>query len=343
MRRPLRVLLVEDSPADAKLILRELDRAGFEVDSERVETRDAMISALDARVWDVILSDFRLPLFSGSDALTLVREMGLDVPFIIVSGTVGETNAVAAMKAGANDYVMKDNPARLASAITRELQDAVVRQKHREAEAEQVRVREENERLLREMAAVAIQQRSFLRDILYAVTEGKLILCGAAYELPDPAANQIGPFELARDTIRLVRVTAREAAAALGFPDDRCTDIETAVGEAAMNAIVHGGGGRATICADDGWVRVYIEDNGQGIDLTTLPRATLERGFTTKGSLGHGFFMMICFVDCVYLLTGPTGTTVVLEQNRVEREPVWLQRAGEFAASAYEHKQPALL
>ncbi len=89
-----------------------------------------------------------------------------------------------------------------------------------------------------------------------------------------------------------------------------------------MNAIVHAGGGTAAVGAGpDGLVQVWIEDQGQGIDLSDLPQATLERGFTTAGTMGHGFYIILKTVDRIYLLTGPQGTTVVLEQERTAPEP----------------------
>ena len=120
----LRVLHVEDSEDDALLVLRELRRAGWKVEAERVETADAMGAALDRSVWNVVLADYALPRFSAPAALAVLRAKGLDLPFIIVSGAVGEEAAVAAMKAGAHDYVMKGSLGRLAPAIERELREA---------------------------------------------------------------------------------------------------------------------------------------------------------------------------------------------------------------------------
>jgi len=91
-----------------------------------------------------------------------------------------------------------------------------------------------------------------------------------------------------------------------------------------MNAVVHGGGGHGSIHADEGVVQIWIEDAGGGIDMQRLPRATMERGFSTAGSLGHGFWLMIQTCDGVWMLTGPEGTTVVLEQGRVAPPPAWL-------------------
>src|SRR5579859_3584100 len=119
----LQVLLVEDSEDDALLLDRELRQAGKAARIERVCSAAGLRAALDERAWDVVLSDYNLPGFSGADALALLRERGLDTPFIFVSGSIGEEFAVAALKAGANDYVMKGNLTRLIPAIERELRE----------------------------------------------------------------------------------------------------------------------------------------------------------------------------------------------------------------------------
>lgn len=134
MDKPLRVLLVEDSSDDAELILRELRYAGYDPIYERVETATDMKTALEREEWDIILSDHSMPRFSSTGALEQLHFSGLDLPFIIVSAIIGEDIAVAAMKAGAHDYIMKDKLARLVPAIERELKEAEERQRRRQAE-----------------------------------------------------------------------------------------------------------------------------------------------------------------------------------------------------------------
>src|SRR5579862_3298358 len=119
MHKPLHVLLVEDSDLDAQLIQQELRQHDFDLHCERVQTEPSFRSLLEAGPWDVIIADYRLPRFSAVNALRIVQEKRLDVPFIIVSGTIGEDVAVAAMKAGAHDYVMKGRLARLTPAVER--------------------------------------------------------------------------------------------------------------------------------------------------------------------------------------------------------------------------------
>jgi len=134
MSTPLRVLIVEDSEDDAVLMLHELRRGGYDPTSERVETPEAMNTALDGQTWDIVLSDHAMPRFSMPAALTIVREKGLDLPFIIVSGAIGEEAVVAAMRAGARDYVMKGNLSRLVPVVARELREAEIRREHNRME-----------------------------------------------------------------------------------------------------------------------------------------------------------------------------------------------------------------
>jgi PAS domain S-box-containing protein len=138
MGKPLRVLIIEDSEDDALLLIRELKRGGYEVEFERVDKAQEMQFALDQKNWDLILSDYSMPEFNAPKALELLKASGLDLPFIIVSGTIGEETAVAALKAGANDFLVKGKYSRLAPAIERELREAESRRERRRAE-EQLR------------------------------------------------------------------------------------------------------------------------------------------------------------------------------------------------------------
>jgi len=141
MGEPLRALIVEDSESDALLLLRELDNAGFEPRHERVETKEQLMAALARQSWDVILSDYTMPTLDAPGALATVQATGIDVPFIVISGTVGEDIAVRTMKAGAHDYLMKGALIRLGEAIRREMEAARVR---REQKAASARVRHLN-------------------------------------------------------------------------------------------------------------------------------------------------------------------------------------------------------
>ena len=134
--QPLRLLLVEDSENDATLLIEHLRQGGYDTRCTRVDSAKALTEALDAdeRELDIIIADYTMPGFSGTAALSIVRDRGLEVPFIFVSGTIGEEIAVEAMKNGADDYIIKSNLNRLIPAINRELRDAQVRRDRSKAE-----------------------------------------------------------------------------------------------------------------------------------------------------------------------------------------------------------------
>ena len=150
--KPLRLLVVEDSPRDAEIAVNEIQRGGFDVTWKRVETAEAMGAALREETWDIIECDYNMPNFSGLDAIALLKETGIDIPLIIVSGTIGEEVAVECMRHGAQDYIMKDNLSRLVPAIERELQEAESRRKCRLAE-KALRESEEKYRIIAENTA----------------------------------------------------------------------------------------------------------------------------------------------------------------------------------------------
>jgi len=171
MDTSLRVLIVEDSENDALLIVRELQRGGYDPTFERVETPEDFSAALAGRGWDVIISDYTLPRFSGLAALKLLQETELDLPFIVVSGTIGEDVAVEAMRAGAHDYVMKGNLTRLAPAVRRELREAETRQVRKRTE-EALRESEERYRSLFQGA----------RDAIFLMEGDRFVDCNPATE-----------------------------------------------------------------------------------------------------------------------------------------------------------------
>lgn len=155
MNKPLKVLIIEDSELDALLLAEHLRKGGYEPEFRRVDSAAGLRTALIGSSWDIIFSDHSMPGFSSFAALEIVRGMRLDVPFLIVSGVIGEEVAVAAMKAGAQDYIMKGNLARLVAAVNRELADAESRRARRVAERALL-AREEELRIARE-----IQQQLF--------------------------------------------------------------------------------------------------------------------------------------------------------------------------------------
>jgi formate hydrogenlyase transcriptional activator len=157
----LRALIIEDSRRDFDLIVRELRQAGYRPDVKRVETEAEMTAALQSERWDVIISDHSLPEFDASHALQVLQKSGLDLPFIILSGMIGEERAVDLMKAGASDYVSKQNLARMIPVLERELRDAAGRRERQRVESELAAMNLERERML--------NQRSTLLDLNNAV------------------------------------------------------------------------------------------------------------------------------------------------------------------------------
>ena len=188
---PLRVLLVEDYEDDALLLMRELRRGGYDPVYERVDTAGAMEAALDEREWDLVVADHSMPAFSSQAALELLRGKGYsDLPFIIVSGQIGEQVAVEAMKAGAQDYLMKGNLARLNTAIERELREAESRRERRRAE-EELKVSETRFRLMIEQSPLSIQIFS---------PDGRTLRVNRAWErLWGVTLDQIPDYNVLRD------------------------------------------------------------------------------------------------------------------------------------------------
>ena len=165
-RPVLRVLFVEDSLADAFLLERALSRGGFRVVCDRVDTAEGMSRALDEREWDLILCDHSMPQFSSPEALEILKQKKLDLPFIIVSGHIEEDMAISAMDSGAHDYIMKDRLARLVPAVQRELREAEVRRARAKSEEELRRAQEELELRVEQRTAALKQANQKLRDVL---------------------------------------------------------------------------------------------------------------------------------------------------------------------------------
>ena len=198
MSKRLRVLVVEDSQDDTDLLLRELRRGSYNPAYERVESAEAMQTALNRQAWDIVISDYSMPHFSAPEALALLQESGYDVPFIIISGTIGEERAVAAMKAGANDYLMKGHLARLVPVIERELREARARRKQRQAEVELNRLRREQER----QARAQVNRLSERINTIFETANEVIILAGddGHIDMANPAVTQkfgYSPEELA--------------------------------------------------------------------------------------------------------------------------------------------------
>jgi signal transduction histidine kinase len=169
-RKPLRVLIVEDNPDDADLVILELRRGGYEPEFLRVQTADKMRAALAERMWDLIVSDYSMPSFSAPEAFALMRNLNVDLPFVVVSGTVGEEVAVEAMRAGVHDFLLKGNLKRFVAAIERELREASVRAERRK-----------------------IQEQLMISERMASVGT---LAAGVAHEINNPLAVVVGNLQL---------------------------------------------------------------------------------------------------------------------------------------------------
>src|SRR5947209_851794 len=170
MKIPLKVLIVEDSKDDAELLLHALRQAGYEPSAAQVQSAQAMRTQLSKRSWDLVISDYVVPGFGGLAALKLLQEIDDDLPFIIVSGKIGEDVAIEALKAGADDYLLKDRLSRIGPAIDRALKEVAQRKKRKQAEQN---LRESEERY---------------RRLVESCPEGMFILAGGTIVFANPAA-----------------------------------------------------------------------------------------------------------------------------------------------------------
>ena len=183
MANVLKIIIVEDSEDDAHFIQQEIEKAGYELTATRVDTADALQAALMQNDWDLVLSDHSMPGFSAPAALRVLHESGLDIPFIIVSGEIGEELAVSLMRAGAHDFVMKDRLGRLVPAIERELGEVHTRKQYRSAKEEQrqlsQRIEEEHAQLEQKIIELGALNRLFqaqMAEMDRTETEQKVLL-----------------------------------------------------------------------------------------------------------------------------------------------------------------------
>jgi len=190
MTTKLQVLMVEDAEDDTMFLRRELRQGGYDVVSRRVDTPEDMREALQKEAWDLVISDFVMPRFNGLDALEILKESGLDLPFIIVSGNIGEEIAVGAMKAGAHDYIIKGNLARLVPAVERELREAEVRREKRRADEALKRSYEKLEERVRarteELAASKVELERLVDELERSNQELEQFAYIASHDLQEP-------------------------------------------------------------------------------------------------------------------------------------------------------------
>jgi PAS domain S-box-containing protein len=213
MRETLRLLIVEDSELDAGLMEYELKRHGYEIESRRVDTREDLIEALDAHAWDLILCDYYMQDFNALEALQVFQEREIDIPFIVVSGAIGEEVGVNAVKGGADDYVMKGNLKRLVPAIERELRQAAIRREGKKG-SEALKNSEERLRILFEYAPDAY----YMSDLNGTFVDGnKAAENLTGYEREELLGKSFSQLDLLSPT-DLLKSAALLAQNALGRP-----------------------------------------------------------------------------------------------------------------------------
>jgi two-component sensor histidine kinase len=308
VKRDLFVLQVEDSEDDAALIVRALEKAGYEVHARRVEDAAGMRSALVARSWDVITADYQLPKFDAPSALRVLQESGWDLPFIVVSGRVGEEVAISMMKSGAHDYVIKNSLARLAPAVDREIREARIRLERRQAEdalrkalaLKDTLLREIHHRVKNNLQMVCSLMRLQISAIgdarlreLFGRTERR-ILCMADVHNQLCHAEHAGNIELAEHVRSIARrVMEPEAYPGTSLCLNTCpvlVAMDTAipcgliVNELVTNALLHAfpDGRKGTISVDlkqvNDEVLLSVADDGVGFNRPDSSRAEKSLG-----------------------------------------------------------------
>jgi two-component sensor histidine kinase len=309
--RRLAILLVEDSASDAELILRNIASAGYTLNHVRVENAETLAQALQSGTWDVVLSDYMLPEFDAGEALRIIQHVDRFIPFLIVSGAIGEETAVALMKAGAHDYIMKGNLSRLVPAIERETEEARIRKEKTEAEERLRASMREKEILLKEIhhrvknnlqitcSLLNLQQQriadSSMRAV-FATTQQRIrslsIVHEKLYHTPDLANIDLASLAEALST-ELLHTMQRESITlsfaidniALGI--DRAIPCGLLLNELVTNALRHGfpegREGKISIsCSRESGngCTLIVRDNGVG-----LPHGFDIRKIHTMGSM----------------------------------------------------------
>ncbi|GAB4465712.1 MAG: hypothetical protein OHK0029_36560 [Armatimonadaceae bacterium] len=308
----------------------------FALDWVCVQSFDPFVAML---VGDAIVMTFTLAV---SRQVWFQRLLGVFVPIIFLTCGIGHflegmsywqltypINVPWTMVTADIGFAVLVNSSRFPAFIRGEdIMTELTTEKARNTRLEQevqarIQAEEEKHLLLDQLRRVTEQQRHFTRNVLASVTEGRLTLCFSEEDLPQSLPQVSPALPLTAIGLRNLRRSLQNVLQEQEYGSDRQQDFTIAVHEAAMNAVTHGGGGEAVIsvgCAPDSadWttVQVRITDHGKGIDMETLPRATLELGYSSAGTLGHGFWIILRTADRVWLYTTPQGTTIVLEQDR---------------------------
>ncbi|HTP66540.1 MAG TPA: ATP-binding protein [Geobacteraceae bacterium] len=223
--KTLHILIVEDSEDDARLLVREIKRGGYTPEFERVETADAMKTALANKQWDIIISDYTLPRFNALSALSVLKESGLDIPFLLVSGVIGEEKAVKAMKAGVHDYIMKGNYARLGPAIERELREVTIRRERRQAMEDLRHAHDELEIRVRQRTAELAHANEMLQSEIVERKALEKELIRANEMLEQCVSERTGQLELQQQELAARNRQLEETRRDLEVSRDRYLDL----------------------------------------------------------------------------------------------------------------------
>lgn len=307
--RPLEVLFIEDSPSDFALMLATLKRAGIQLNPHRVETESEMLAVLEKHSWDAIISDYSLPTFNAEAALAIAQRYNGDVPFLIVSGEIGEGAAVEAMLAGADDYIMKNNLRRLPPALKRSLRAAQTRRQRLQAEQQLRELSRHAERLReRERADLAREIHDDLGALVTRI-RAELTLARRNSQEPETAqrldvveqlvaslgvaisriARSMRPPVLDFGIVAAIEWQARDFAQRTDIAvnlntnqDDLSLDLEQSTSvfrifqEALTNIYKHAGATRIDVelFADDRSLTLEVTDNGRGLARDALRKQT---------------------------------------------------------------------
>jgi PAS domain S-box-containing protein len=305
--RQLNVLLVEDNPDDAFLLERHLKRNGFDVAITRVETAEEMLVALDQKeAPEVVLADYNLPNFSGPAALLLLKNAGIDIPFIMMSGAVSEETAVESMRAGAQDYVSKQNLTRLTPALERELREAAARRRRRAAE-HALRASEMRFHRLVEAMPLSLIISTASGRILYANSAAERLLGYVAND----ASSEWVTLDLICPPLRKTYSTLTEQTAAIEPFEAVCTKrnghtVEVLIGVALLNPEAEAGEQQfAAFIAD-----LTLQKKGEEVLRQTEKLAVAGR---LAASIAHEINNPLeAITNCLYLLS----TTALEAESR---------------------------
>ena len=316
---PALVLVADDEPYNLDLLDRILRRAGY-----RVATAASGSEALErahAVHPDIVLLDVRMPRMTGYD---VCREIKADpatifTPVILLTAAADTEDKIKSLDVGADDLLSKPvSRVELLARVRSLLRMKTLIEEKRKEDLERARLENEleMERFRREEE---VRRRAFYKVVIFAVTNGRLLLVerDEMELLMDQRFRPMETVELANPrSVSTARQVAERLGAQLGLVEEVLHDVVLCVSEAATNTIKHARGGVMQVGIQDERLLVYFEDHGPGIDASTLPRATLMKGYSTMVSLGFGFTILLELLDRVTLHTSPEGTRLLLEKSR---------------------------